>query len=123
MSGRLSSRSDLVREERHVRLRGRPSGGRVLGSRAGERRGRGLHLRACLRRGARWGGPNMWFRGGRGDKRASNGVHLDLRSLTTMDREVERLVGLGASVVERYDAITVMQDPEGNELCVERGPG
>jgi hypothetical protein len=40
-----------------------------------------------------------------------------------MDREVERLVGLGASVVERYDDITVMQDPEGNEFCVERGPG
>jgi hypothetical protein len=26
-------------------------------------------------------------------------------------------------VVERFDAITTMRDPEGNELCVEPGPG
>jgi hypothetical protein len=36
--------------------------------------------------------------------------------------EVERLIALGATVVERYDDITVMQDPEGNEFCVEPGP-
>jgi hypothetical protein len=45
---------------------------------------------------AAWGGPNIWFRGGRGPKRAANRVHLDLRPLTSMDEEVERLVGLGA---------------------------
>jgi hypothetical protein len=71
---------------------------------------------------AGWGGPNIWFRGGRGPKRAVNRVHLDLRSLTTMRQEVERLVGLGATVVETFEDITVMQDPEGNEFCVERGP-
>ena len=54
---------------------------------------------------------------------APNRVHLDLRSLTSMDEEVERLVGLGATVVERFDDITVMADPEGNEFCVEPGPG
>ena len=26
-----------------------------------------------------WGGPNIWFRGGRGPKTAPNRVHLDLR--------------------------------------------
>jgi Glyoxalase-like domain len=72
---------------------------------------------------AAWGGPNIWFRGGRGAKRAANRVHLDLRPLTSMDEEVERLVGLGATVVERFDDITVMVDPEGNEFCVEPGPG
>ena len=72
---------------------------------------------------AAWGGPNIWFRGGRGPKVAPNRVHLDLRSLTSMDEEVERLVGLGATVVERFDDITVMADPEGNEFCVEPGPG
>jgi hypothetical protein len=36
---------------------------------------------------------------------------------------VERLVGLGATLVERFDDITVMADPEGNEFCVEPGPG
>ena len=39
-----------------------------------------------------------------------------------MEEEVERLVGLGASVVRRFDeqwdVFTLMQDPEGNEFCV-----
>jgi hypothetical protein len=69
-----------------------------------------------------WGGPNIWFRGGRGPKGAPNRVHLDLRALTSMREEVERLVALGATVVQRFDDITVMQDPEGNEFCVEPGP-
>jgi hypothetical protein len=69
-----------------------------------------------------WGGPNLWFRGTRGPKTAPNRLHLDLRPLTTMDEEVARLSGLGATVVERFDAITVMHDPEGNEFCVEPGP-
>jgi predicted enzyme related to lactoylglutathione lyase len=72
---------------------------------------------------AGWGGPNIWFRGGRGTKAAPNRVHLDLRSPTTMDEEVERLEALGARVVARYEAITTMLDPEGNEFCVEAGPG
>ena len=72
---------------------------------------------------AGWGGPNIWFRGARGPKTAPNRMHVDLRSLTTMDEEVERLVALGATVVARYDDIVVMQDPEGNEFCVEPGLG
>ncbi|MFL5797099.1 MAG: VOC family protein [Actinomycetota bacterium] len=70
-----------------------------------------------------WGGPNIWFRGARGPKTASNRVHLDLRSMTTMDEEVSRLIGLGATEVTRYDDIVEMQDPEGNEFCVEPGLG
>jgi hypothetical protein len=70
-----------------------------------------------------WGGPNIWFRGRRGPKAAPNRLHLDLRALTTMGQEVERLRTLGATVVERFDDITVMRDPEGNEFCVEPGPG
>ena len=69
-----------------------------------------------------WGGPNIWFRGGRGHQRAPNRVHIDLRPLTGMDEEVERLTALGATVVQRYDDITAMRDPEGNEFCVELGP-
>ena len=69
-----------------------------------------------------WGGPNIWFRGDRDPKAAPNHLHLDLRPLTTMNEEVGRLVALGATVVERYDDITPMQDPEGNEFCVEPGP-
>jgi Glyoxalase-like domain len=70
-----------------------------------------------------WGGPNIWFRGARDPKAAPNRLHLDLRPLTTMDEEVNRLVALGATVVERDADITPMQDPEGNEFCVELGPG
>ena len=70
-----------------------------------------------------WGGPNIWFRGARGPKTAPSRLHLDLRPLTTMDEEVTRLRTLGATVVERFDDITVMHDPEGNEFCVELGPG
>jgi hypothetical protein len=70
-----------------------------------------------------WGGPNLWFRGARGPRTAPNRLHLDLRPLTSMDEEVIRLRGLGAAVVERLDDITVMHDPEGNEFCVELGPG
>ena len=69
-----------------------------------------------------WGGPNIWFRGARGPKTAPNRLHLDLRPLTSMTEEVDRLVALGATVIERHDDITVMHDPEGNELCVEPGP-
>ena len=69
-----------------------------------------------------WGGPNIWFRGGRGPKTSPNRVHLDLRPLTSMREEVERLIALGATVVQRDDDITVMHDPEGNEFCVEAGP-
>ena len=70
-----------------------------------------------------WGGPNIWFRGARDPNAAPNRLHLDLRPLTTMQEEVDRLVALGAAVVERYDNITTMLDPEGNEFCVELGPG
>ncbi|MDQ6900768.1 MAG: VOC family protein, partial [Candidatus Dormibacteraeota bacterium] len=69
-----------------------------------------------------WGGPNIWFRGDRGSKTAPNRAHLDLRALTSMDEEVERLICIGAAVLKRYDDITVMTDPEGNEFCVEPGP-
>jgi Glyoxalase-like domain len=69
-----------------------------------------------------WGGPNIWFRGAREPKAAPNRLHLDLRPLTSMTAEVDRLVTLGATVVERHDDITVMHDPEGNEFCVEPGP-
>jgi hypothetical protein len=49
-------------------------------------------------------------------------MHFDLRAPGETAAEVRRLAVLGASVV-RHDAThTVMQDPEGNEFCVEPGP-
>jgi hypothetical protein len=69
-----------------------------------------------------WGGPNMWFNRVPEPKTAKNRLHLDVRTLTSVDEEVARLEGLGASVVQRFDSHTVMRDPEGNEFCVEPSP-
>jgi predicted enzyme related to lactoylglutathione lyase len=59
-------------------------------------------------------------------KMAKNRWHLDLRAVTSMAAEVERLVQAGATVRERVDDHgnywTVLHDPEGNEFCVLRGP-
>ncbi|NDL60862.1 VOC family protein [Phytoactinopolyspora mesophila] len=46
-----------------------------------------------------------------------NRLHLDL---ATPDRqaEVDRLVGIGASVQAELEGWTVMLDPEGNEFCI-----
>ncbi|MEU1947354.1 VOC family protein [Streptomyces sp. NPDC020125] len=59
-------------------------------------------------------------------KTVKNRVHLDIQPPSgTRDAEVERLIGLGASVVDdrRTDdglGWVVMADIEGNEFCVER---
>jgi len=69
-----------------------------------------------------WGGPNMRFNRVPEPKTAKNRLHLDLRTLTSMDEEVARLEGLGARAVGRFDSHVVMRDPEGNEFCVEPSP-
>ena len=71
---------------------------------------------------AGWGGPNIWFNRVAEPKTAKNRVHLDLRAPGTVEDEVARLERLGASVQRHYGHHTVMQDPEGNEFCVEQGP-
>jgi Glyoxalase-like domain len=52
-------------------------------------------------------------------------VHLDLQSDTTRDEEVDRLIGVGATLVDDQRkpdgrGWVVLADPEGNEFCVER---
>ncbi|MFJ9810190.1 VOC family protein [Streptomyces sp. NPDC101158] len=59
-------------------------------------------------------------------KSVKNRVHLDLQPQDrTRDEEVERVLALGASLVDdrrRPDGTgwVVLADPEGNEFCVER---
>lgn len=58
-------------------------------------------------------------------KEVKNRVHLDLQPDRARDAEVERLVALGAALVDdhrRPDGTgwAVLADPEGNELCIER---
>ncbi|MFG3344796.1 VOC family protein [Streptomyces sp. NPDC048018] len=59
-------------------------------------------------------------------KSVKNRVHIDLQPQDrTRDEEVERVLALGASLVDdrrRPDGTgwVVLADPEGNEFCVER---
>ena len=70
---------------------------------------------------AGWGGPNIWFARVPEGKTAKNRMHFDLRAPGPVAEEVARLETLGARVLERYEHYVVMQDPEGNEFCVEPG--
>jgi predicted enzyme related to lactoylglutathione lyase len=70
-------------------------------------------------------GPGVLFVRVPDAKTVKNRVHLDVQpSDRTRDEEVERLLGLGATLVDdrrRPDGgWAVLADPEGNEFCVER---
>lgn len=79
-------------------------------------------------------GPRLFFQRVPEGKAAKNRVHLDVRAapdlqgeerMAALEAEADRLVGLGATRVERFepDQFTaghiVMQDPEGNEFCLD----
>ncbi len=79
-------------------------------------------------------GPRLFFQKVPEPKTAKNRVHLDVRAAAgrppeerdaALEAECERLLALGARVVERLgpDAMDglciVMQDPEGNEFCLD----
>jgi predicted enzyme related to lactoylglutathione lyase len=72
-------------------------------------------------------GPTMLFIPVPEPRTVKNRLHVDLQPTDrSRDEEVERLVGLGASVVQdhRSDDGTGwvwLADPEGNDFCVERG--
>ncbi|MFG3253906.1 VOC family protein [Streptomyces sp. NPDC048172] len=55
------------------------------------------------------------------EKRVKNRVHVDFVAADRTE-EVERLVGLGATVVDEHavwgPTWTTLRDPEGNEFCV-----
>jgi hypothetical protein len=78
-------------------------------------------------------GPRLYFQKVPETKTVKNRVHLDINiaDRTTdaaqrrldINREVERVVGLGATQLEDFDendsfVWTVMSDPEGNEFCI-----
>ena len=71
---------------------------------------------------AGWGGPNIWFTGVPEPKTAKNRMHFDLRAPGAVAAEVSRLEKLGATVVRSHPHLTVMQDPEGNELASNLAP-
>jgi hypothetical protein len=47
-------------------------------------------------------------------------VHLDIAA-ADREREVARLISLGATFVREASAYTVLNDPEGNNFCVTSG--
>lgn len=81
-------------------------------------------------------GPRIFFQQVSEAKATKNRLHLDLRAapgidgdarMVALEQECERLVGLGATRLERFepDAGTmragwiIMADPEGNEFCLD----
>ncbi|WP_262055848.1 VOC family protein [Streptomyces sp. STR69] len=73
------------------------------------------------------GGPTLLFVRVPEAKAAKNRVHLDLQPHgRTRAQEVERALELGATKVADHTrpdggGWVVLEDPEGNEFCVERG--
>ncbi|MFI6150313.1 VOC family protein [Streptomyces sp. NPDC051109] len=70
-------------------------------------------------------GPVLYFNQVPEPKTVKNRMHLCLRPETSRDREVDRLLGLGAALVADHrnpdgSGWAVLADPEGNEFCVLR---
>jgi catechol 2,3-dioxygenase-like lactoylglutathione lyase family enzyme len=72
-------------------------------------------------------GPRLFFQRVPEPKAVKNRQHVDVKAAEgELEQEVERLVGLGASVSNRHEGDFgpfheihyVMLDPEGNEFCV-----
>ena len=66
-----------------------------------------------------WGGPSLWCTRVPEPKAVKNRVHFDLRAPGAIADEVARLPAVGATVLRESPDLVVMQDPEGNEFCVE----
>lgn len=80
-------------------------------------------------------GPRLFFQQVPEAKTAKNRVHLDVRAgaglvnderMTALEAECDRLVALGATRLQRFEpgvelsaGHIVMQDPEGNEFCLD----
>ncbi len=80
-------------------------------------------------------GPRLFFQRVPEGRQVKNRVHLDVRAapglqgeerMAALESEAARLVGLGATRVERFEpdpplgaGHIVMQDPEGNEFCLD----
>lgn len=70
-------------------------------------------------------GPFLYFNQVPEPKTVKNRIHLCLRPETSREEEVERLLGLGATLVADHrnpdgSGWAILADPEGNEFCVLR---
>ncbi len=79
-------------------------------------------------------GPRLFFQKVPEHKQVKNRLHLDVRAApglagsdrtAALEAKAQELVALGAQVVRRFEAsafdgdFIVMQDPEGNEFCLD----
>ncbi|MGH8918877.1 MAG: VOC family protein [Actinomycetes bacterium] len=80
-------------------------------------------------------GPRLFFQRVPEGKQAKNRLHLDVRAapglegdarMAALEAEAERLVGHGATRIERHEPAPplsgghiIMSDPEGNEFCLD----
>ena len=62
-------------------------------------------------------GPRLFFQRVPEAKSVKNRVHLDI-TVADLKGEIDRLCGLGASILTSGEGHAVMQDPEGNEFCL-----
>lgn len=91
--------------------------------------------RRCTDLGVPDAEPRVFFQRVPESKTAKNRVHLDVRAapgrrgeerMAALEAECERVVALGATRVRRFEpdppmshGFIVMQDPEGNEWCLD----
>lgn len=97
----------------------------------GYRKGRGVAQYRAIHAGAETRydfRTRILFQGVPEPKSTKNRLHLDLdlQQGDSMDTEVERLTGLGATIAYTHEEFgttwTTMRDPEGNEFCVVAPP-
>ena len=62
-------------------------------------------------------GPRLFLQRVPEAKRVKNRLHLDLTADRPED-ELDRLVAIGASLVERFKSHLLLADPQGNEFCL-----
>ncbi len=62
-------------------------------------------------------GPRLFLQRVPETKRVKNRVHLDLTAVRAED-ELDRLVTIGATLVERFESHLLLADPQGNEFCL-----
>ncbi len=63
-------------------------------------------------------GPTLFFQETSTPKSFRNRLHFDLVGGARAE-EIQRLRALGATVREEHEGFSVLQDPEGNEFCVQ----
>ncbi len=63
-------------------------------------------------------GPTLFFQETAAPKAGRNRLHFDLVGGSRAS-EIQRLCALGATIRDEHETYSTLQDPEGNEFCVQ----